>query len=93
MALIRVRHRFGRRLLFGFLRIELHALALDLLQVAGRRDQRQLARQQIIARVAVGDLHDFAALPDVFDVVSENDFHVMPLVALGLKLWLYSLYA
>ena len=41
--------------------------------------QRQLARQQVVARVAVGHLHDFAAVPDVLDVVSKNDFHECPL--------------
>ena len=56
------RDGFGGRLLFRFLRVELHALALDLLQVARRGDERQLARQQKVARVAVGDLHHFAAL-------------------------------
>ena len=58
-----------------FFHVELHALARNLLQVARRGDQRQLARQQIVARVAGGDLHHFAALADVFDVISQNDFH------------------
>ena len=75
MPLIRDAIVLGAPLLFRFLGVELHALALDLLQVAGRREERQLARQQIVARVAVGDLHDFAALPDVLDVISKNDFH------------------
>ena len=38
--------------------------------------QRQLARQQVVARVAVGDLHDLAAAAEVLDVLSKNDFHV-----------------
>ena len=73
--LIRAAMASARVFLFRFFRVELHALALDLLQVARRREQRQLARQQIVARVAVGDLHHFAALPDVLDVISQNDFH------------------
>src|SRR6185436_17731052 len=55
-------------LLFRFLRVELGALPLYLLPVAGRHRQGQLAREQVVARVAVGDLHDLAAIPEVLDV-------------------------
>ncbi len=44
-----------------------------LLPVGG--EQGELARQQVVARVAVGDLHDFAAPTEIVDVVSKNDFH------------------
>ena len=67
--------RLGDLLLLGFLRLELRALALDLLLVALGDQQRQLARQQVVARVAVGDLHDLAAAAEVVDVLSQNDFH------------------
>src|SRR6185436_8707113 len=62
-------------LLFRFLRVELGALPLYLLPVAGRHRQGQLARQQVIARVTVGDLHDLAAIPEVLDVRSQYHFH------------------
>ena len=71
-----VGERLGDLLLLGLLGLELRALALDLLLVALGREQRQLARQQVVARVAVGDLHDLAAAPEVVDVFSQNDFHV-----------------
>ena len=71
--------RLGDLLLLGFLGVELGALALDLLLVAVGRQQRQLARQQVVARVAVGDLHDLAAAPEVVDVFSQNHFHIQPL--------------
>ena len=51
-------------------------LALDLLLVVLGHQQRQLARQQVVARVAVGDLDDVAAAAEVVDVLSQNDFHV-----------------
>src|SRR5581483_155411 len=35
----------------------------------------QLARQQVIAAVAIGNLHDFSAKAQVGDVFSQNDFH------------------
>ena len=40
--------------------------------------QRQLARQQVVAGVAVGHFHDLAAAAQVFDVVAEDDFHASP---------------
>ena len=73
-----LRQRVGDALLFGFLRVELHALALDLLLVALGHDERELARQQIIARVAIGDLDDLATAPEVVDMFSKNDFHRRP---------------
>src|SRR5438552_7892429 len=72
------RNGFGTALLFRLSDVELHSLALDLLQVAWRRQQRELAQQQEIARVAVRDLHHFAALSDVLDMISKNDFHWVP---------------
>ena len=62
-------------LLFGLFRVVLDLLALDHLLVARGREQRQLARQQVVARVAVGDFHQLAAPPEVVDVFSQNDFH------------------
>ena len=62
--------------LLGFLGVELGALALDLLLVAVGRQQRELARQQVVARVAVGDLDDLAAASEIVDVFSQNDFHL-----------------
>ena len=40
------------------------------------REQRQLARQEVVSGVAVGDLDDLAAIAQVLDVFSKNDFHV-----------------
>ena len=75
---MRATMRLGDLLLLGFLRLELPALALDLLPVAVGDEQRQLARQQVVARVAVGDLHDLAAAAEIVDVLSQNDFHRYP---------------
>ena len=62
-------------LLFVLLGLELAALALDVLPVADRDEQRQLARQQIVARVAVGDFHDLATPAEIVHVFSQNHFH------------------
>ncbi len=63
------------------LRLELLALALDLLLVAVGGEQRQLPRQEVVARVAVGDLDDLAALAEMVHVFSKNDFHrIDPLI-------------
>ena len=72
---IRSAMRLRDLLLFGLLRIELDLLALDLFLVAFGRQQRQLARQQVVARVAVGDFHDLAAASEVVDMFSQYDFH------------------
>jgi hypothetical protein len=69
--------RFGDLALLGLLGIELLALALDLLLVALGDQQSQLAGQQVVAGVAIGDLHHFAAASDVVDVLSKNDFHIV----------------
>src|SRR3954471_10612879 len=69
---------FGDVLLLELFRVELDALALDLFLVALGREQRQLARQQVVAGVAVGDLDDLAAAPEVVDVFSQNHFHDRP---------------
>jgi hypothetical protein len=55
-------------------------LALDLPLVGVGDGERQLARQQVVARVAVGDLDDVAALAQVVYVVPENHFHVLVLL-------------
>src|SRR5437867_8261713 len=70
-----IRHRLRDLQLVGFLRLELRAFALDLFLVAVGGEQRQLARQEVVARVAVGDFHHLAAAPQVVDVLSENHFH------------------
>jgi hypothetical protein len=62
-------------LLFRLARVHDLAFALDVLLVALGRRQRQLAGEQIVPGVAVGDLHDLAALAQVIHVLSENDFH------------------
>ena len=54
-------HGFRLPLLFGLARLHDLPLALDVLLVALGRQQRQLPRQQVVARVAVGDLDDLAA--------------------------------
>ena len=48
---------------------------LDVAAIALRGRQRQLARQQVVAGVAGGNLHDLAAFAQILDVLSENDFH------------------
>jgi hypothetical protein len=65
----------GLRLLVRLARVHLLALALDVLLVALGRRQGELARQQIVACVAVRDLHDLAALAELLDELSQNDFH------------------
>ena len=61
----------------------LHALDLagpaDLVGLtlrATRRDDRQPARQQKVAAVAVLDLHDVAGRAQVVDLSSKNEFHL-----------------
>src|SRR6185295_4190429 len=77
-----VGHPFGHRLrgllLLELLDLELRTLALDLLLVAVGGQQGQLPRQQVVACVAVGDLHQVAAAPEVVDVLSEYHFHGCP---------------
>src|SRR5262249_8676638 len=72
---------YGTRdlLLFGLPRLKLLPLALDLFLVAFRRKQGELAREQVVARVAVGNLHDLAAASQFLDMLSQNDFHRVPL--------------
>ena len=72
------RERVGRRALGGIGGVGDLALALDHLHVARCGGQRQLARQQVIAGVAVGDLHDVAAPAELLDVITKNDFHGSP---------------
>ena len=72
-----VGHRLRDLLLLGLFGVELHLLALDHLLVARGAEQRHLARQQVVARVAVGDLHEVAAASEVVDVFSQYDFHVL----------------
>ena len=70
--------RVGHFLFFGLDGVQLRPLALDLLLVPVGDEQRKLARQQIVARVAVGDLHDFAAASQVLHVLSKDNFHERP---------------
>jgi hypothetical protein len=54
------------------------ARATDLLGLAlcaARRDDRQPARQQEVAAVAVLDLHDVAGRTEVVDLCSKNQLH------------------
>ena len=68
---------FRLRLFLEIARLGGVPLALDLLLVGLGDGERQLARQQEVARVAVGDLDNLAASAEVIDVFSENDFHVL----------------
>jgi hypothetical protein len=68
--------RFGLLLLLSFLHLGDLALALDLAFVRFSDRQRQLARQQIVAGIAVGDLHDITAAAEIVDVFTKNDFHM-----------------
>src|SRR5207302_1265918 len=68
-------HHLRDLLFLGFLGVELLALPLDLLFVAGGDEQRQLPRQEVVAGVTVRHLHHFTPAPDVINVLSENDFH------------------
>src|SRR5262249_60153138 len=70
-----LRPRIGDLLFFQLPGLELQALALDLLLVALGGGQRELARQQVVARVPVCDLHDLAAAPKIVDVLSQYHFH------------------
>ena len=67
--------RLGLRLLFRVADLGDLLLALDLPLVGVGHRQRQLARQQVVARVAGRHLDDVAAPAEVVDVFSENDFH------------------
>src|SRR2546425_12437168 len=50
-------------------------LALDVLLAALGSPQGELPRQQVVAGVAIGDLYSLAALAQIVDVLSQNDFH------------------
>jgi hypothetical protein len=49
--------------------------APELLERPGRGGLGQLSRQQEVAGVAVGDVDDLAAQPDLLDVLEEDDLH------------------
>src|SRR5258708_5934053 len=72
----RGRHRLGRGPLFHVARFGQLLLALDLAAVVLGHGQRQLPWQEVVARVPGRDLDDVAAGAQVFDVLSEYDFHV-----------------
>ena len=48
---------------------------LELLDEPGRRDLREPAGQQEVARVPAGDVHHVAAQAELVDVLLEDDFH------------------
>src|SRR6266566_44196 len=50
-------------------------LLLDALAVAGRSLVGKAARQQVVPRIAGGDLHDIARMTELFNCLSEYDFH------------------
>jgi hypothetical protein len=74
----RVRDRLGlvgrRRLVAGTLGVPL----LELGDLRGRGPLRQLAREEEVARVAVGHVHDLAPEAELLDVVEEDDVHRYP---------------
>src|SRR6185503_15430875 len=74
----RVRDRLGllgrRRLVAGALRLAL----LELGDLRGRGPLGQLAREEEVARVAVGHVHDLAPQAELLDVVEEDDVHRYP---------------
>src|SRR5574341_1276300 len=53
--------------------------ALGLAHRARRGEPRQVAGQQVVAPVAVGDLHDIARGADPPDLLTEDDLHVVDL--------------
>jgi hypothetical protein len=65
----------GRAALFQVARFGNLAFAFNPLAIGICGRQGELARQQKVAGVAVGDLDDLAALAQVLDVVSQNDVH------------------
>jgi hypothetical protein len=67
--------RLGGATLLGFTGLDQLAFALDALLVGIGRQQGQLARQEVVSRIAVRHLDDFPAAADVLDMVSQNDFH------------------
>jgi len=69
------RDGLGGFLLLRLLGLELPAFALDLLPAAIGNQQRQFPREQVIARIAVGDLHDLAPAAEIVDVFPQNNFH------------------
>jgi hypothetical protein len=60
--------------LLSLARVGFRTLALDLPLVLVVHRQRQLAREQVVARVAAGDPDDLAAPAEMLDMVLENDF-------------------
>src|SRR3954469_15904910 len=74
--LLEARRQALRRLTALILsRFETITLLLDALQVPGRRFVGEIARKQIVASVAVLDLHDVPGLAEVLDGLTKNDFH------------------
>ena len=58
--------------LFG---LEAGLLLGDALEVAGRRFERDAARQKKVARVTVRDFHDVTGATQVLDGLTKDDFH------------------
>src|SRR5438105_10854422 len=51
---------------------------VGLLLTAGGCLQRQAARHEVVARVAVGDVHDVALVAEIFDIGADDDLHSSP---------------
>src|SRR5207247_9657994 len=51
---------------------------LEVLEVARGGAEGELLRDQIVARVAVGDVANLATAPDLGDIVQQNDSHRSP---------------
>src|SRR5919197_3434032 len=70
-----VAHRLG--LAFDAIRLGVLLLPdlLEVLEVAGGGAERELLRDEIVARVAVGDVAELAAATEFGDVVQQDDAH------------------
>src|SRR5205814_3787428 len=70
-----VAQRFGLALDAAGLGVLLLLNLPEVLQVAGGGAEGELLRDQIVARVAVGDVADLTATADLGHVVQQDDFH------------------
>src|SRR5262245_38559228 len=77
----RGRARPGGREVGGGLRLELGAPALELGDVLRRREGRLASRQQEVAPESRLDFHAIADVTDVGDLLQQDDFHRLTLLA------------
>ena len=69
--------------ILSFMEIGCGFLAAGHVHSAGIGHSRQLAREQVVAGVAVGHLMDLVFFANALDILLENHFHVYPSLFTG----------